>query len=60
MYIEECLARDRHTERLKRARDERLARSAAELTKLARRQARAERELLYAWQRVDQLRSTLS
>jgi hypothetical protein len=59
MYVEECLARDRHAERLKRARDERVAHSVTELSKMERRQARAERELLSAWRRVDQLRSTL-
>jgi hypothetical protein len=59
MYIEQYLARDRHAERLKRAQDERLARGAAELSRLARRQERAERQLLSAWRRVDRLRSTL-
>jgi len=59
MYFEECLARDRHTERLKRAHDERVANSVAELNRLEKRQERAERELLDAWQRVDQLRSKL-
>lgn len=59
MYVEECLARDRHAERLKQAQDERVAHSAAELSRLEKRQERAERQLLYAWQRVDKLRSTL-
>jgi hypothetical protein len=59
MYLHESLARDRHAERLKQAQGERLARSAAELSRLERRQARAERQLLYAWRRVDELRSTL-
>ena len=59
MYVEQCLARDRHAERLKRAEHERLAHRAAELSRLERRQERAERELLSAWHRVDQLRSTL-
>jgi hypothetical protein len=60
MYVEECLARARDAERLKRAQDDRVASSAAELTKMEKRQERAERELLHAWRRVDQLRSTLS
>jgi hypothetical protein len=59
MYVEECLARDRHTERLKRAHDERVANRVAELNRMEKRQERAERELLSAWQRVDQLRSML-
>jgi hypothetical protein len=60
MYLEECLARDRQAERLKRAEGERVANSVAELSKMEKRQERAERELLYTWRRVDQLRSMLS
>ncbi len=59
MYVTECLARARNAERLKQAHEERLANRAAELSRLERRQERAERELLHAWKRVDQLRSTL-
>ena len=60
MYVEECLARERVTERLKRAQEDRVASSVAELSKMEKRKERAERELLHAWRRVDQLSSTLS
>ena len=59
MYIEQCLARDRHEERLKQAREERDAHQAAVLHRMERRRERAERELLHAWQAVDQLRSAM-
>jgi hypothetical protein len=60
MYIEECLARDRQAERLKQAHEKRVANRVAELSKMEKRQRRAERELLYTWRRMEQLRSTLS
>ena len=59
MYIEQCLARERHAERLKQAREERTANQVAELRRMEKRQERAERELLHAWQAVDQLRSVI-
>jgi hypothetical protein len=60
MYVEHYLARERHQERLRQAAAERSAHQVAELRKLEKRQERAERELLNAWQRVEELRSTLS
>ena len=59
MYIEQCLARDRHEERLKQAREESAARQVAVLHRMERRRERAERELLHVWQAVDQLRSAM-
>ncbi len=59
MYFEECLTRERHQERLRQAQRGRAARQAAELRKLAKRQARAERELRHAWQRVERLRALM-
>jgi len=59
MYVQECLIRDRTSERRKQAHDERVARGVTELTKMEKRRARAERELISTWRRVDQLRSTL-
>ena len=59
MYVQESLARDRQRERLEQAVENRTARQVAELQKVERRRSRAERELLHAWQRVDQLRSML-
>ena len=60
MYTQEYLAKERHQERLRQAAAERSAHQVAELRKLEKRQERAERELLNAWQRVEELRSTLS
>ena len=59
MYIEQCLARDRHQERLKQAREARFAYRVAGLNRMEKRRARAERELLHVWQAVDQLRSAM-
>ena len=60
MYIQECLVKERQQERLRRAEEERSAAQVAELRKLEKRQERAERQLLSAWQRVEQLRSLMS
>jgi hypothetical protein len=59
MHIEECLARERHEERLKQAHEERTAHQIAELHRMEKRQERAERELLRAWQAADRLRSVI-
>jgi len=59
MYTSETLARDRHHERLARAHEARLGRQAAERRRLQRVKQRAERRLLRAWRRVDELRSVL-
>jgi hypothetical protein len=60
MYAQEYLVKERHQERLRQAEGQRAASQAAELRKLEKRQERAERQLLNAWQRVEQLRSLLS
>ena len=59
MYAQEYLAKDRHRERLRQAEDERAAAQVVKLRKLEKRQQRAERQLLSAWQRVEQLRSLM-
>ena len=59
MYVQECLSKERQQERLRRAEQERSARQVTELRRLEKRQERAERELLSAWQRVERLRSTI-
>jgi hypothetical protein len=59
MYTQEHLAKERQRERLREAEQERSARQVTELRKLEKRQERAERQLLSAWQRVERLRSTL-
>ena len=60
MYAQEYLVKERQRERLRQAEQERAASRVAELRKLEKRQERAERQLLHAWQRVEQLRSLLS
>jgi thiamine kinase-like enzyme len=60
MYVEQYVAQGRHQERLRQAEEERVAHQVAELHKLEKRQERAERELLHAWARVEQLRSVIS
>jgi hypothetical protein len=59
MYLEQCLARDRHEERLRQAREERDAHQVVVLHRMEKRRERAERELLDVWQAVDQLRSAM-
>lgn len=59
MYTQEYLSKDRQRERLRQAEQARIARQVTELRRLEKRQERAERQLLSAWQRVERLRSTL-
>ena len=59
MYAQEYLSKERQRERLRQAEQDRAARQVSELRKLEKRQERAERQLLSAWQRVERLRSTL-
>jgi len=59
MYVQEFLAKERQHERLKQAREERVGQQVAELKKVERRRHRAERDLVRAWRRVDQLRSMI-
>jgi hypothetical protein len=59
MYLSETLARDRSSDLHREARQIRVARQAAELRKLERIQQRAERKLLRAWQRADELRTSI-
>jgi hypothetical protein len=59
MYTQEYLSKERQQERLRQAEQERSARQVTELRRLEKRQERAERQLLSAWQRVERLRSTL-
>ena len=60
MYMVQTLARDhRSSDLYEQARQTRVARQAAELRKLERIRHRAERKLLRAWQRADELRATI-
>jgi thiamine kinase-like enzyme len=60
MYVEQYLAKERHQEQMKRAEEERVAHQLVELHKLEKRQERAERQLLQAWARVEQIRAVIS
>jgi hypothetical protein len=59
IYTSETLARDRYRDRLQQAQEMRIARQAAELRRLERIRQRAERRLLRAWQRADELRTSI-
>lgn len=59
LYLSETLARDRSSARHQQAQHARIARQAAELRKLDRMRQRAERRLLRAWQRSDELRASI-
>lgn len=59
MYLSETLARDRHRGQLEKAQQARLAWQAAELRRVERNRQRAERKLLRAWQRADELRTMI-
>ena len=59
MYLSQTLARDRHLGQLESAHQARVARQAAELRRLDRIRQRAERRLLRAWQRADELRTMI-
>jgi hypothetical protein len=59
MYQSERLARERHAERLKYAEQSQKAQRASELRRLERQQQRAERRLVEAWRRADEVRSML-
>lgn len=60
MYVEQYIVKDKHQERLKRAEEEQMGRQVAQMRKLEKRRERAERQLLQAWERVEQLRESLS
>ena len=59
MYLSETLARERHRDQLERAQEARLTRHAAQLRKLERARQRAERKLIRAWRRSDEIRALL-
>jgi energy-coupling factor transporter transmembrane protein EcfT len=59
MYLEQELARERHRGQLAQASRSREARKVVKLRKARRLEHRAERQLLRAWSRAEQLRSAL-
>ena len=59
MYVEQYLVKHKHQEQLKRAEEEHMGRQAAQMRRLEKRRERAERQLLQAWARVEQLRESM-
>jgi hypothetical protein len=59
MYISQALARDRYLAEMQRAHHARIANQAVRLRRVERIQRRAERKLLRAWQRADELRTMI-
>jgi hypothetical protein len=59
MYLSEILARDQTLHRLEQAQEARLVRHAKQLRKVERVRQRAERRLLRAWRRSDEVRALL-
>jgi hypothetical protein len=59
MYLEETLARNRCNDSLDDAQESRQARQLTDLRRAERQQQRAERKMLDAWRRADELRDML-
>ncbi|HSZ38911.1 MAG TPA: hypothetical protein VK817_03040 [Trebonia sp.] len=59
MYLEETLARNRYSDSLEHAQESRRARQLTDLRRAERQQQRAERKMMDAWRRADELRDTL-
>jgi hypothetical protein len=59
MYMSQALARDRHLGEMQEAHYARIANRAARLRRVERTKQRAERKLLRAWQRADELRTMI-
>ena len=60
MYMHEMLVREHQSERLRQAHEARLARHAAELSRLRQVQQRAERRLRRVEERAGEVRSAIS
>ena len=59
MYLSETLARNRSQDTLDQACESRQARQLTDLRRAERRQQRAERKMVDAWRRADELRAML-
>ena len=55
MYVQDYLVKEEHQERLRQAEHGRPGYRVAELRKLEKRRQRAERQLLKAWRRAEEL-----
>jgi len=60
MYVQQYIVKDKHQQQLKRAEEVQLGRQVAQIRKLEKRRERAERQLIQAWQRVEELRESMS
>jgi len=60
MYVQQYIVKDKHQQQLKRAEEVQLGRQVAQIRRLEKRRERAERQLIQAWQRVEELRESMS
>jgi len=60
MYVEQYLVRQRQQEQLRQAEQLHAARRASARRRLEKRRERAERQLVLAWRRVDELRELMT
>jgi hypothetical protein len=60
MYVQQYIVKDKHQQQLKRAEEVQMGRQVAQIRRLERRRERAERQLIQAWQRVEELRESMS
>lgn len=60
MYVEQYLVKDRQREQLRQAEEVQRRRQVVQFRRLKRRQERAERQLIDAWRRVEELRETMN
>ncbi|MGH3282420.1 MAG: hypothetical protein ACRDNW_25240 [Trebonia sp.] len=60
MYIEQYLVRQRQQEQIRRAEEVQVSHKLAQVRRLRKRRERAERQLVQAWRRVEQVQSLMS
>jgi len=61
MYVDQqYIAKDKHRELIKQAEASQQRRQAAQANKLEKQRERAERQLVKAWRRVEQLRESMA
>jgi hypothetical protein len=60
MYVQQYIVKDKHQQQLKRAEEVQMGRQVAQIRRLEKRRERAERQLIQAWQRVEELRESMS
>ena len=60
MYVQQYIVKDKHQQQLKRAEEVQMGRQVAQIRRLEKRRERAARQLIQAWQRVEELRESMS